>query len=322
MSQFLLESYRQYKERMCADRRFETDCKRIRQLLEHSELNSDELFLLLLTPLIEVSWVDGRIGRYEQDGILHAADKYGILDKEANFRILMDRLSTRPHAKDYDKWWKEIELQLKVVTLPQTAAISSHLLEQTKYIAGLGQKQLFGSWRGHSAGPDEVELLKGSEKRIRALEQHSANEDSKDTDSEELLKLVPLVEVAWADGRVTKKERKLIFDSFFDLGIRPTNDNIQRLLSWLKLSPNGDFLHRSLESLKERFESLSEDERAKEKYTLISQCTLVAEASGGTSEFPAGGSRICNEEIVAVKRIASILNGAFVRGKKPKGGRK
>ncbi|MBK6751367.1 MAG: hypothetical protein IPG67_15560 [Acidobacteria bacterium] len=70
MSQFLLESFRQYKERMRADRRFETDCKRIRQLLEHSELSSNELFILLLTPLIEISWVDGRIGRYEQDAIL------------------------------------------------------------------------------------------------------------------------------------------------------------------------------------------------------------------------------------------------------------
>ncbi|MBK6751366.1 MAG: hypothetical protein IPG67_15555 [Acidobacteria bacterium] len=211
---------------------------------------------------------------------------------------------------------------MKTLALPETAAIASHLLEQTKYIAGFGQKQIFGLWRGHNAGPGEVEVLKSAEKRIRALEQSSANAEGEDGDSVELLKLVPLVEVAWADGHITKKERKLIFDSFFDLGIRPTNDNIQRLLSWLKLSPNGDFVHKSLERLKERFESLSEDERAEEKYSLISQCTLVAEASGGSSQFPAGGARICYEEIVAVKRIAAILNGAFDRGGKPKGGRK
>lgn len=320
MSQFLLESYRQYKERMRADRRFETDCQRIRQLLEHSTLDSNELFILLLTPLIEVSWVDGRIGRYEQDAILRAADTYGILSKEANFFVLMDRLSTRPHAKEYETWWKDIGDRLKTLALPETAAIASHLLEQTKYIAGLGQKQIFGLWRGHNAGPSEVEVLKRAERRIRSLEQLSANAEREDDDTEELLKLVPLVEVAWADGHITKKERKLIFDSFFDLGIRPTNDNIQRLLSWLKLSPNGDFVQRSLERLKERFESLSEDERAEEKYSLISQCTLVAEASGGSSSFHGGGSRICYEEIVAVKRIAAILNGAFDRGNKPKGG--
>lgn len=321
MSQFLLESFRQYKERMRADRRFDTDCKRIREILEHSNLDNDELFIQILTPMIEVSWVDGRIGRYEQDAILHAGDRYGLFGKEANFFVVMDRLSTRPTAKDHERWWDEINSELRVLPLPETAAIASHLLEQTKYIAGLGQKQLFGLWRGHNAGPDEVLVLKGAEKRIKALEQRSAANDNNDLESDQLLKLVPLVEVAWADGRISKRERKLILDSFFDLGIRPTNDNIQRLLSWLKVSPSGDFLTRSLARLKKRFESLSEDDRANEKYSLISQCTLVAEASGGTSDFEGGGARICDEEIIAVKRIASILNGALDRGKTLKGGK-
>lgn len=322
MSQFLRESFRQYKDRMRADRRFETDCKRIRQILERAKLSSDKLYILILSPMIEVAWVDGRIGRYEQDAILHAADIYGIFHDEGNFFVLMDRLSSRPNIKDYESWWKSVDDGLRYLPLPDTAALASHLLEQTKYIAGLGQKQLFGLWRGHNAGPDEVEVLKEAEKRIKALERRSASKESSDKESEELLKLVPLVKVAWADGRITKKERKLIFDSFFDLGIRPTNENIQRVLSWLKLSPSSDFLTKSIHRLKERFEALSEDERAHEKYSLISHCTLVAEASGGTSDFPAGGKRICEEEIVAVKRIASILNGAFDRGKKPKGGKK
>jgi hypothetical protein len=47
---------------------------------------------------------------------------------------------------------------------------------------------------------------------------------------------------------------------------------------------------------------------------LISQCTLVAEVSGGDSNFPAGGKRICDEEITAVKQIARILSGAIKKG--------
>lgn len=322
MSQFLLESFRQYNERKKADRQFVSDCKRIKQLLEPTPLNCDDVYFLLLTPLIEVSWVDGRIGRYEQDAILRAAERYRILSNEENFFVLMERLSTRPHAKHYEAWWNELGERLDALALPELAALASHLFEQTKYIAGLGQKQLFGLWRGHHAGADEIEVLQQAEMRIRSLEQRLAKNGVKPSESDEMLKLVPLVDVAWADGRVTKKERKLIFDSFFDLGIRPTSENIQRLLSWLNLSPNGEFVRKSIERLKDRLEALPEDKRAAEKYGLISLCTLVAEASGGTKDFLAGGSRICDEEIVAVKRIAAILNGAIDRGGEPKRGKK
>ena len=150
MSQFLLKSLAHYKERLRQTRRFETDCLRVRELLEIAQLDDDDIFILLLTPLIEIAWVDGRIGRYEQDAILHAADRYGLLRKEANFFILMDRLSSRPNPKDYENWWEQISGRFRLVTLPETAAIASHLLEQSKHIAGLGQKQLFVSLRARA----------------------------------------------------------------------------------------------------------------------------------------------------------------------------
>lgn len=144
MSQFLLESLRRYKERVRADRRFQTDLTRVRRLAEHSRIASDEFFLCLLTPLIEVSWVDGSIGRYEQDAILRAGDRYGLFTKDENFYVLMERLSARPTAGEYGALWSEIFERLRTVRLPATAAIASHLLEQTKYVAGLGQKQVVG----------------------------------------------------------------------------------------------------------------------------------------------------------------------------------
>ena len=312
MSQFLLESLRRYKERVRADRRFQTDLTRVRRLAEHSRIASDEFFLCLLTPLIEVSWVDGSIGRYEQDAILRAGDRYGLFTKDENFYVLMERLSARPTAGEYGALWSEIFERLRTVRLPATAAIASHLLEQTKYVAGLGQKQVVGFWRGHQAGPDELEALRSTEQRLGDLEINSSYSGTGGS-SDDLLKLVPHVNVAWADGRITKRERRLIFDSFFELGIKPTDDNIQHLLSWLKLTPSSDFMQRAFQRLRERFESLPADESANEKYSLISHCTLVAEASGGTSDYVAGGARICDEEIVAVKRIAAILNGAMYR---------
>ena len=320
MNEFLRKGIEEYKKRIAASERFDVDCARIKQLVESSGLASDEFFILLLSPLIEVAWVDGRLGRYEQDAILKAAGKYDLLSDEQNFVILMDRMTTRPISTEIEGWWDQIAKPLRTLPLSVTAAISSHLLEQARYIAGLGQKAIFGLWRGHSAGADENEAISVTKKRLNEIESSATGRSGELADDH--LKLLPLVDVAWADGRITKRERKLIFDSFFDLGIKPTNDNIQRLLSWLKLNPKQDFVQASLQKLRQKFESMPPDERAKEKYSLISQCTLIAEASGGTKQFPAGGNRICDDEIVAVKKIASILNGALENDKprRAKGG--
>jgi hypothetical protein len=79
------------------------------------------------------------------------------------------------------------------------------------------------------------------------------------------------------------------------------------------LSPDDEFFAVSLEKLREDLESLDDDRRADEKYSLISKCTLIAEASGGNSKYPSGGTRICAEEVDAVKHIARLLSGAIDR---------
>ena len=63
------------------------------------------------------------------------------------------------------------------------------------------------------------------------------------------------------------------------------------------------------ERLTAEIEKLPEQERALRRLDLLSDCVNVAEASGGTSRFPAGGARICDEESLAVKHIARKLSG-------------
>lgn len=189
------------------------------------------------------------------------------------------------------------------------------MLGQTRYVADLGQKQIFGMWRGHSSGENEQNKLEETEKRFSGLgtKQPATDSASKKNGIDNHLRLLPLVKVAWADGRITKRERQMIFDSLFDLGVDPNNENLNQLLGWLEISPKDEFFQESLEKLRAGLGTLSDDEHAKEKYSLISQCTLVAEASGGDTTFPSGGVRICDEEITAVKQIAKILNSAIKR---------
>ena len=47
------------------------------------------------------------------------------------------------------------------------------------------------------------------------------------------LALVPLVEVAWADGTLSRKERKAILEAAADNGVRPGKPSYELLESWL-----------------------------------------------------------------------------------------
>lgn len=315
MNDFLRHGITEYRNQYRREQQFNGYARRIRNLLQLSGPRTDDDYLLMLTPMIEVAWVDGKIGRPEQNAILKAAESYGLLRDDATFVQILERLSTRPLSTTIEHWWSSIADMLYVLPVGQIAAISSLMLAQTRYVAGLGQKQIFGQWRGHSSGKDEEIKLEETKKRLSSLETNRSEpihkvEKGNATDH---LKLAALVKVAWADGRITKRERQLIFDSLFDLGIDPNNENLDQLLHWLELSPKEDFFRESLEKLKAGLDTLDADQRAKEKYSLISQCTLLAEVSGGDSNSPGGGARICDEEITAVKQIAKILNGAITR---------
>ena len=310
-----MQGIEEYRKQAVMERQFVGYARRIHNLLQITGVTSSETYLLMLTPMIEVAWVDGKVARAEQNAILKSAESYGLLKDDADFIEIMERLTTRPHPSTIEVWWNGIAEILTGLPVGQTAAISSLILAQTRYVAGVGQKRIFGMWRGHSSGVEEQNKLDETEKRVSMLAMEPPRRDLAAPDERiaNELKLIPLIQVAWADGRITKRERQMIFDSMFDLGVAPTNENLAQLLEWLELSPNEEFFQESLEKLRAGLETLSSDERANEKYSLISQCTLIAEASGGNSNYPSGGTLICDEEITAVKQIARILNGAIKR---------
>lgn len=316
MNNFLMQGILEYRKQASRERQFMGYARRIRNLLRLSGRTSDTSYLLMLTPMIEVAWVDGRVGRAEQNAILKTADIYGLLADDETFIELMNRLSSRPTPTTIERLWNGVADLLSGLPTGQTAAISSLMLGQTRYVADLGQKQIFGMWRGHSSGEEERNKVGELEKRLADLETNRLGPDPAATKAsiDTNLRLLPLVKVAWADGRITKRERQMIFEALFDLGVDPNNENLNQLLGWLELSPDDDFFRESLERLRSGLETLPDDERANEKYSLISKCTLVAEASGGNSSSPSGGKRICDEEITAVKQIARILNGSINRG--------
>jgi hypothetical protein len=123
-----------------------------------------------------------------------------------------------------------------------------------------------------------------------------------------LLHLIPLVQVAWAEGRVTKRERTLILKAAALRGIERGTPNYERLLSWLDFRPSDEFFEKSLMLISTVLHSLPTDVCEDSKIDLLSLCIQVAQVSGGELGFAAGGHRICLEEIALIKRIAAELN--------------
>ncbi len=126
-------------------------------------------------------------------------------------------------------------------------------------------------------------------------------------DSDKLIPLVPLVKVAWAEGRITKRERELIFGVAGRMGIAEGSASHERLSGWLEFHPPDDFFLDSLERLNSSWGTLPEEEKNLRRLDVLADCVNVAEASGGTKSYPAGGRRVCDEEFAAVKRIADKL---------------
>jgi len=122
-----------------------------------------------------------------------------------------------------------------------------------------------------------------------------------------LLALVPLVRVAWAEGRVTRRERELITRAARRLGVEEGGAADLLLSGWLKARPGEEFFEGAFAHLRSLLHDLPGDDGEELTLDLLRLCTLVAQVSGGNASFAAGGSLICGEEIKSVKCVAAEL---------------
>lgn len=273
--------------------------------------------LSLLTPLAAIAWSDGRIGVHEQDAIMRAGEIYGLLTDEDASTLLIELVTSRPTAAKIDSDWGMIGKVSYALPPDELTAFTSLLYQQTKFIGELGRKYSFGHLNDLHIGPDEEAMLHVTEDRLADIlgevgleSEHPELAELRKLD-ESLMQAIPLVKVAWADGRVSKRERELIFDSIAHFGIEQSPENIAKLAEWLELQPDDAFFQQSIEKLGLQLANRNDDAVQSTKYEIISQCTLVADASAANSRDDA--FRISVEEIHTVKEIAKILNGRFAR---------
>ena len=111
-----------------------------------------------------------------------------------------------------------------------------------------------------------------------------------------LLQLVPMVQVAWAEGNISANERELIFAVARSRSIEEGSPAHTELSLWLNERPSEAFFDRSLRLLGRTIQLLPEESRVLQKRELVANCTKVAEASGSLIGFLSASRKVSKEE--------------------------
>lgn len=353
MSSFFVRGFKEYKRHIAMKKAFVEWAEQLKAMLMSVDKTASgddpakqaricNHSSLLLMPLVEIAWSDGRITRGELDPIVQAAGVYGLVETSDGYRELMEDLLSRPAPPKVDAMWDAFGGFLKDLPDDSRKLITFGLLSQAQFVAEQGSDSVIEFLQGERISKNQEEALlflanqleKANEVAVEAdikkivparLEKENiqrgfgepavngdyfreAEDMATLDDYAQLIPLVPLVKTAWAEGRVTKRERHLVFEAAQRMGIMSGSTAHQRLAEWLELHPTDDFYDLSLDILQQRWQRLDADEKSQRKFDVLADCTRIAEASGGSTNFPAGGAKICDEEIHTVKRIAQKLS--------------
>jgi len=94
-----------------------------------------------------------------------------------------------------------------------------------------------------------------------------------------LAELMPQIQIAWADNRVSMRERDVIFEAAAHRGV-PPNGRLQ-LARWLEHPPSEDFFRISLQAIKQTLRRLPIHVQANVRRSLLREYAAIASASGG-----------------------------------------
>lgn len=120
-----------------------------------------------------------------------------------------------------------------------------------------------------------------------------------------LLPLIPILQVAWAEGGVSLEERKLILDVARGRGIVADSAADRQLAEWLARKPSQEVFTRAGRLISAMLAAHSTEAGALTADDLVKYAESIAAASGGMF----GLNKISKEERAAIAQIASALRG-------------
>ncbi len=114
------------------------------------------------------------------------------------------------------------------------------------------------------------------------------------------LTLIPLVEVAWADGHVDERERKAILKGAESSKVEPGSPSHELLLIWTQDRPAPDLMASWKEYIRALCAELSAEQKLHLEERIVGRARAVAEAAGG---FLGLGSKVSAEEEAVLQEL-------------------
>ena len=119
--------------------------------------------------------------------------------------------------------------------------------------------------------------------------------------------LAPLVQVAWAEGDVTDREREKVLRIATERGIEPSSPAHAQLQAWLRKRPADAIFATAVEAIKTGLSVLTPAERADRIKRIVDACREVASASGGLGRLLGLGTGVSSEEESILDAMAATL---------------
>ena len=171
---------------------------------------------------------------------------------------------------------------------------------------------------------EEARLLEKLRQRANLDEIAGALRDMLQVDNPELLNRVrelgitaetaaaflvaPLVQVAWAEGKVRKDEHEAVMKLAHGRGVEAGSAAEQQLHDWLATRPADALFDASIEVLRAAFSVLPGHERHERINAIVDACRIVAEASGSEIAHQLGlGTGVSRSEASLLEAIRERL---------------
>jgi hypothetical protein len=123
------------------------------------------------------------------------------------------------------------------------------------------------------------------------------------SDTISLLHVVPLVQMAWAEGHVSQRERDLIIEAARARGIESGSAADTQLAGWLAARPSEALFTATLRAIAAMLAARPDAEREAGHKDLLSYLTSIASASGGVLGFGA----VSDQERAVLERVTREL---------------
>ena len=117
------------------------------------------------------------------------------------------------------------------------------------------------------------------------------------------LSIVPLAEVAWADGAIDAKEEQAILDGAAKAGVTPGSTSHDLLKSWLERRPEPRLLTAWIHMVQGINENLTAEQVEALRAGLVERVQAVARASGGVL----GVSKVSSAEAEMIRQLESAF---------------